>query len=694
MNPSSSRRRLFLVYWALALPVLAQGTPPPSSDSATQLSAYRNSVAEESLRKQTEKLQAQITQLVGELKLNGLDNADVTLLTNASNHLGTLSQQDMQKVITALQSASVNGQKDQQQNLVTAYKGQNDISLSLKSLATDLAAQESQREIPSKLENLIARQSGNIRKTATLATGNQDLNQLSAQQKSTHDVVASEQGSLEGEINLLYKVLAVSPATSTPGDNTAATAKATLDALNSSSLKDLSASATQLTTAGPLADAVTKQKAVRDSLTSLLRTAVSGLDPVARLEHVKSQLDHLLDDEKDLSSVTQQAKLDGGVLAERQDKISDRTSIAEALLKPLSSSATTQVDQAQQAMAQSSDALNKNQSSSASLPLEHTVVDDLQKAETLLDQQIASAEKQAAESPTDKLAQLQQLQSDIQQDQKNPQTSAQDLQKLQQEALTPSPQAANKIADAADKLQQPQPDANAANQLLAQANADVQQQIDALKQAAQAYQALNQAQQQLNQAQQQAAAANQAMQNNSSNLTDAARDLAQAQANVDQLNQSASQSGLPPDSQQALQQAAAALKDATMQAVQAQGAAAQAQDQKAMGAMQQAQAGLAQAMAQIQQQSQGQGQGQGQGPGQGQGQGIAQNGQAGASEAPKGPSGILTGVGAGGVVQVMGALTTKDRDAITQFQAEKSPPEYAPLVQQYLQNLADSAKAQ
>ena len=163
---------------------------------------------------------------------------------------------------------------------------------------------------------------------------------------------------------------------------------------------------------------------------------------------------------------------------------------------------------------------------------------------------------------------------------------------------------------------------------------------------------------------------------------------------MDQLNQSASQSGLPPDSQQALQQAAAALKDATMQAVQAQGAAAQAQDQKAMGAMQQAQAGLAQAMAQIQQQSQGQGQGQGQGPGQGQGQGIAQNGQAGASEAPKGPSGILTGVGAGGVVQVMGALTTKDRDAITQFQAEKSPPEYAPLVQQYLQNLADSAKAQ
>jgi hypothetical protein len=40
----------------------------------------------------------------------------------------------------------------------------------------------------------------------------------------------------------------------------------------------------------------------------------------------------------------------------------------------------------------------------------------------------------------------------------------------------------------------------------------------------------------------------------------------------------------------------------------------------------------------------------------------------------------------------MGGLKPKDRDAISQYQAEKSPPEYAPLVQQYLKNLADSSQ--
>jgi hypothetical protein len=685
-----------LIYSALTFPAFAQSTVPEAGDTTAQQAAYRNSVAEQTLRKQTEKLQAQISQLAAELKLNGMDNADITLLTKASDHLGALSQEDMQKVITALQSASLNGQKDPQQNLVTAFKGQNEISLSLKSLAADLAAQESQREIPSKLETLIAKQSANIRQTSALAAGNQSLDQLSAPQKSTHDVICSEQNSIEGEIAVLAKILSAAPAAPTADDNSAATSKAVLDAINASPLKDLAASATQLTVAGPFPDAVTKQKAVRDSLTSLLRTSLSTMDPVARLEHVRTQLDHLLGDQQDLAGVTQQAKLEGSVLAERQAKISDRTSVTEALLQPLSPPALTQVGQAQEAMAQSSDALAKTQNASTTVPLEHVVIDDLKKAETLLDQQIASAEKQENSSPADKLAQLEQLQSEIQQAQKNPQVTAADLQKTQQSALTPSPQAANKIADAADKLQQPQPDTNAANQLLAQANDIVQQQINALQQSAQAYQALSQASQQLSQAQQQAAAANQSMQNNTNNLTDAARDLAQAQANVDQVNQTSQQSGMPTDAQQALQQASAALKNATMQAVQAQAAGAQAQDQKAMAAMQQAQNGLGQAMAQVQQQSQGQGkgQGQGQGPGKGPGQGMAQNGQAGASEAPKGESGVLKGVGAGGIAQVVGGLTSKDRDAITQFQAEKSPPEYAPLVQQYLKNLADSDKAQ
>ncbi len=696
----------------LSSSVFGQNTGTPPSDSDAQQSAYRSSIAEESVRKQTDKIQAEITELLTEMKLNGLDNADTALLASASGHLQTLSQDDMQKVINALQSASMNTQAgDRQQAMVSASEEQKQVSLKLKSLAADLAGQESQKEIPSKLENLIARQSANMRQTATL-TGSAD--QLNAQQKTTHDLVSSEQTSIGGEIDLLFKVLAATPPAPVTEGAPPDISKTVLDAMNGSPLKDASGAAIQLTSTGPFPDAVTKQTAVRDGLIAALRASLANVDAVTRLEEVKAQLNQIISDQKDLAGVTQESKLDGSTLAERQAKINDRTSVTQALLKPINATASGQVDQAQQAMAQTSDALTKAKNPTDTAPQEQAVVDGLTKAAAMLDEQIAAAQKQEAASPADKLAQLQQLQNEINQAQKNPQATAADLQKLQQAALTPSPQAASKIADAADQLQKPQPDAAAAQQSLAQANDAVQKQEDALKQAAQAYQALQQASQALDKAQQQTAAANQAIQDNKTNdLTQAAHDLAQAQANVDQAkaatqaqaqaqaqtpppaatdpaNPTTPPAGLPPDAQQALQQASDALKNATNQAVQAQGAQAQAQAQQAMAAMQKAQAGLGQAMAQMQQQGQGQGQGQGQ-PGQPGQKQQGQSTQAMAADAPDSQSGLLGGIGTGGTAQVIGGLKAKDREAISQFQAEKSPPEYAPLVQQYLKNLADSS---
>jgi trimeric autotransporter adhesin len=710
---------------------LAQDAAAPVSSNAQQ-SAYRSSVAEESVRKQTDKIEAEITELVSELKLNGLDDTDLAILSDASSHLQTLSKEDMQKVVNALQTASMATQdKDRQKSLVSAYQKQQTVEIKLKSLAADLAAQQSQKEIPSKLENLIARQSANMRETGSLGSTMPD--QLGGAQKSTHDVVSAEQTAIGGEIDLLGKVLAAKP-DAPPIEGTPDVSKAVLEAMNGGTLKDVATSATQLTSAGPFPDAVAKQKAVRDGLTALLRTAISNIDAVSRLEDLKAQLTQILEDQKDLGAVTQQAKLDGTTLAERQARISDRTSIADALLKPINQAASGQLDLAQSAMEQSSTALGKAKNPADTAPQEQVVVDDLQKTMAMLDQQIADAQKQEALSPVDKLAALQQLQNQLDNAQKDPQKTASDLQKMQQNAAALSPQASNKIADAADEMQKPQPDQAAANQALAQASAAVQQQEKDLTKAAQDYQALANASQQLSQAQQAAAAADKSLQDNAANknFTEAAHDLTQAQAALAQAQQAAQQvsqqsaqqpgqQASPPadkqdsppataqsDAQKALGQASDALKEATNQAVQAQGQNAQGQDQKAMAAMQKAQAGLAQAMAQAQQQSQqGQGQGKGQGqmqaqskPGQGPGQpqpgqkNNSPSSQALATDAPDSESGLLAGHGGDGVGQVVGGLKSRDRDAITQYQAEKAPPEYAPMVQQYLKNLADSSEAE
>ncbi len=652
------------------------------------------------MRKQTDKIKAEITALVSELKLNGMDGADLALLTSASSHLQNLSQEDMQKVVNALQSASMATQEQgRQQSLITAFQGQKDVSLKLKSLAADLAAQESQKEVPSKLAGLIARQTANIRQTKTLA--NITADQLSGAQKTTHDVVSSEQNAIGGELDVLVKVLSAKPDLPAAAGAPDAT-KAVLDSLNSSGLSGTAQAAAQLTTAGPFPDAVTKQTAVRDLLISAYRAAMTGVDVVSQLQQAKTELSQLTSDQKDLAATAKQSGLDGTILADRQARIEDRAMVTQALLKALSPAASSQLNQAEQSMEASSGALAAAKNPADTAPQQLAVVDALQKTSALLDQQIAAAEKAAEMSPTDKLAQLQQLQSEIKQAEQSPQNSSA-LQKAQQDATTVSPQAEAKLSDAQDQLQQPQPNTAAAQQSLAQASALVQQQEDALQQAAQAYQQLAQASQQLQQAQQDAAAANQAIQQSTSgDLTQAAHDLTQAQQALAQTEQTANQDGAPQAAQQAMQQAAAALAAATNQAVQAQGAQAQAQDQQAQAAMQQAQAGLGQAMAQIQQQAQGQGQGQGQGPGQGPGQGQGQppqqpgqnaQGLAGGAEAPEQGGQVLGGVGAGGVAQVVGGLKPKDRDAIAQYQAEKSPPEYAPLVQQYLKNLADSSQS-
>lgn len=691
---------------SLALLGVASADGPDSgvADVKAQQSAYRSSIEQEKVQQQTDKIQAGMGELMAELKLNGLDSGDLTLLSDASGHLRRLSQEDMQKVINALQSASMNAQApNRQQSMLSAMEGQKEVLLKLKSLAVDLAAQEFRKELPSKLESLIARQSANIRQTSTLGTAT--AQQLNAQQKATYGVVSSEQGAIGGEIDLLFKVLAAAPDVP-PKDNAPANgddspiSTATLGAMNASSLKETAGAATQLTLAGPFQDAVTKQNAVRDELTSALRAALSNIDEASRLEDAKAQLNQMIRDQEDLAEVTRQSKMEGSILAERQDKIGDRTSVTQALLKPLSATAFAQVNQAQQAMAQSSDQLAKAATSASTASTQQTVIDDLMKATALLDQEIAAAQKQETKSPTDKLADLQKLQSEINQAQKNPAPPTADLQKLQQDAAATSPQAASQIADAADQSQKPQPDGGAVQKALAQADDTVQKQENAMKQVAQQYQALSEASKELSQAQEKAAEADRGIQDKGDDLTPVARDLTQAQDNVDHAAktqaQSQPQSGVPSDTEKALQEASKALKDAAMSAVQAQAGAAQAQVRKAMAAMQKAQTGLGQSMAQL-------GQGQGPDPSQSgqlqppnqeaQGQSQTAQGKSMASDAPQESGQVLGGVGGGGVAQVVGKLKAKDRDAISQYQAEKSPPEYAPLIQQYLKNLADTSES-
>lgn len=161
---------------------------------------------------------------------------------------------------------------------------------------------------------------------------------------------------------------------------------------------------------------------------------------------------------------------------------------------------------------------------------------------------------------------------------------------------------------------------------------------------------------------------------------------------------------VPREAQSALQSAEHALASGAAQAMAGQASSAKASAAAAAQALGEAQAAVALAqaglassaqMAGAGQQAQSQGQGQGQASGEGRG---AQNSQG--SPNSKGDGRVGNWSGPGGVdgprrnVSGEGKFTglpARDRAAILQSQGEKYPQEYAPLIEQYLKNLAEQS---
>jgi hypothetical protein len=664
--------------------------PAPSSPGNSQQEAYRSSLIQENIRKQADQVETEINELSAELQLNNLDPAGSGVLTQAANALKDISAEEMSKVVDALRNASfATDNREQKRLILTAYQGQQSILLKLKSLASVIAAAEERQQIPSMLKDLIARQAANLRQTQGLSPATSG--QMTPDQKTTHDLVTSEQQAISDEIGVLKEIIAKPAA-----DETAPTDTSLMDllrVLNTGALTTTAARAAQATAAIPFPDAVRSQTALKEQLTSLLGIALSKLDAETRLQQAKELLDETLTDQKNLGAAEKQAHGDAS-LAERQASLEDRTAVLDALVKPIDHATSAQIGQTQTDMKDASSALASH--SSEADQKQQAVVGDLEKAEARLNQEIAAAEREEELSPTDKLAALQQLKQSIDNARTNPQTTTQDLHKLQDQVAPLAPEAAADVAGAADQAALPQPDKNAINQNLAQAGGEIQKQETALAQTAQQYRTLAEASSALAQAELDGRKAAQSITSTPQDLTKAAYELSQAARAVNEAQQAGQ--GMPPSgpggrdsapqqdgngTQHALQEAADALRDATMAAVQARGPVAQADDHRALAAMQTAQAGLKASMARLQDSNnagsprQGFADGRAEIAGMYQGNGLLKGGLGGYS----GPG------------QVVGSLNPKDRAAIEQYQTEKSPPEYAPQIQQYLKNLANSSSS-
>jgi len=686
-----------------------------AAGTATPEVVSQDSAAQSVIRKQSDKIQQNLLQLAQELRQNGLQGSDATILATVASHLSSLNADEMQKVMDALQGAdAATDGPGRQRSLASAYEAQKTVALRLQGMAAELAAEEASSDLATELEKLIVRQSANLRRTQTLTRDGKTAQQLDEREQAVHTMTAAEQASIGRGID--QTLGAVTAAAAAPAGSPAAElGQGMLDAAKSLPLHDTGASATRLTQDGPFNDALTQESALRQDLNQLLQAALSGQSALTRLEQAQAELQRLIGSQQDLIAASKQNLTDGDTLAETELEIDDQSQVALALLRAINVDAVGQLGQAEQYMVDSSGELSRARNTGDAIKREGLVIDTLTAAQKLISQQITTAQAAGKnQTAADALAQAQQLQKEVRQAQQtaaaNPLQTAEELRKMQQTAFAISPDAAAQMADAADQLQpnvarqnetpnldqvpnsdRTQPAANpaagtpptpaqAAAADLARANDALQQKINALTQPAQEAAALAQAQQELAQAQQDAKQASQNIQAAGAQPADVPRNLDNAAAQAEQAAQTAQAAGGPAAAaNQALQQAAADLKNGSQQAVQGNGAGAKAAAQQGIAALQQAQGALAQALQQMQ--------GQGQAPNQGGPSALG-------GEAPQNTGGLLAGSGPqGGAAQVVGALSPQDRAAITQYQEEKTPPEYDPVVQQYLKNLANSQHA-
>jgi hypothetical protein len=603
------------------------------------------------------------------MKLNGFSSQDLALLTKTSSNLANLSDEDMQKVISALQSASSGGD-GQQKNMLTAYQGQKDISVKLQKLATEFTVRQVIGTIQLRLQNLMLRQGSNIRNTQSMDAPGMTPDKV----KNAGMVINVEQNAIGDELGVLVQSIQTALTQVSP-DIQIGAAKTVLDTINTNTLKENVDAAKQLTSSGQYRASLPRQNAVYDILTQALRVALLAQGPENALAQVQKLLEQLIAEQQNLIAANDQGKPDKPGLARQQARLQDSAALILSILEGLNVGAANHVSRAGDSMQQGQDALLKDQSFKTVKGMQQAANDELAAAQKLLEQQIAQIQQQRQYSINKQLADLKNLINDVKKEQAAVQQApdrkqAEETNQLAQRALANTPDAARNLFDAANKLQQdPQANQQAAANQLAQAADQLQKQADTMQQMAADYQKLDQANQQLAQAQQQTQQAQQNLQQQGK-TTDAAQQLMQAQQQLDQIKQN----GLPQQAQQSMQQAQQDLKNAVAQAAQAKDQPASQHAQQGQQSMQQAQNSLTQAMQKMRQQ-------------------LGESSlESTGSEQKNASQTALVGSGADAVkgsALVVGCLSPKDREAINQSSAQKVPQEYLQAVQQYLRNLTN-----
>jgi hypothetical protein len=724
-----------------------------SAQDATKSRILQNEVDEQNVRLHTAAVTAQIQSLIDELAANGISGDDVKVLNATKAALSHLSTQEMDGVIASLKKAGETaGSKAGQQGVVDAYAGQQGIILQFRQILKEYEQRDAAFELPVRFKELSDRQTETMRTTEEVAAtaAGKETKELSTVQQTTEQIVQADEQALANEVALAQQQVDKAVQGSS-GDEGKALQQAQQD-LKGGQLQQALNEASDDLKAGKLLKALDAQMVARNELRRVTQDLSPATSPADALEATSADLGKVITEQENLLDQTKAAvgvKVPVTGLDAKQGELVDETNSVGQDLQSTNATVAGIVQDSINPMQMSRSMLAQGPSVFLrAADSQKQAIAKLKEAQVQLQQQVADAQKATQDAAGDPVAKLkglqQQIQTAMQQQQQvtsqtaqasnttdsspppDPMAASQAQQQqsqlqqqtaaMQQAAQPFSTATAQALADAAAQMNQAQQDIldpmnaskvpaaqQAAENALAQADQQVAQQIAQAQQAQQPpadASTLAAAANSLQQAQDSTSSAiadvnppsGDSQTPSASSMADAASALAQADKDAESA---AGTPGLPDAATSAVAEAKADIAQGEQSAGQGNAKATAAAAASAQSALAQAKAAVAMAQAGMAASAAPLAGGAPEPPTPGMGAhppGPDMASDEGGKNISGGSNDKGTLHGASGNGKFV-TVASRDRAAIDQTQGEKRPQEYAPMIDQYMKNLADQSSS-
>ncbi|MBN8712011.1 MAG: hypothetical protein BGO12_09340 [Verrucomicrobia bacterium 61-8] len=424
-------------------------------------SAYQASVAQDQVRKQTQRIREELRALLVEFQSNSVAGKELTQGKAILDQLDTLSDKEMLEVVKTLRDASrapdVAGANAQ---LASAGTRQKSIQSALQTIADRLTAQKDEASMRQRLRELAVRQ-----------TSAQRQGELMASRWTEPGIIAiaqAEQTAIKDEVDSALETL---QRLSRARSQSAAAFAAAYSIAATGRLSDQVGLATSETAASHFAEAVNPQSQV----VAVLRQMIDGLNktrtPQERMRELATRMKELASDQKQLADSTQKSYVGAQAeIAKRQADIADELSILKEEVKQMSPQAGAKAEAAQSQTDFLSDRLAQDR----------TLIDKVEGKQDVIQQQKNAAENIA--SVANDLKAMERQMAGSGKDSSSQGSASSDPQ------FAAIQDAANKVMEAKSQLAQAQANSQAHKGGEAQAKLDAASQAlaDAEKSAAQA----------------------------------------------------------------------------------------------------------------------------------------------------------------------------------------------------------------